>query len=148
MPTEGTICHVKLVKKPKREKRSEKSEKRGCQKGWDVVLYSSAKGRRKEWLLESGRSKAKEPIWIRWKTGSQVRKNRKASEKKCLTKNHFCGKIIKSSAAKLRRTGPWKLNNIEKLVTEPIKCWKNTLNNSKQSNSHRTQAIACWAKKI
>ena len=44
----------------------------------------------------------------------------KSLEKKNLTKNHFCGKIIKSSAARLRRTGPWKLNNIEKLVTEPI----------------------------
>ena len=40
--------------------------------------------------------------------------------KKCLTKNHFCDRIIKSSAGRLRRTGPWKLNNIEKLVTEPI----------------------------
>ena len=40
--------------------------------------------------------------------------------KKCLTKNHFCDKIIKSSAGRLRRAGPWKLNNIEKLVTEPI----------------------------
>ena len=30
----------------------------------------------------------------------------KSFSKKCLTKNHFCGKIIKSSAARLRRTGP------------------------------------------
>ena len=30
----------------------------------------------------------------------------KSFSKKCLTKNRFCGKIIKSSAAKLRRTGP------------------------------------------
>ena len=90
----------------------------------------------------------------RWKTpvdtemyeALQVRKTSKASQKKCLTKNRFCGKIIKSSAARLRRTGPWKLNNIEKLVTEPIFVLENTLNNSKQSNSHRTQAIACWAK--
>ena len=49
----------------------------------------------------------------------QVQNVRNAS-KKCLTKNHFCDKIIKSSAGRLRRTGPWKLNNIEKLVTEPI----------------------------
>ena len=64
----------------------------------------------------------------RWKTPVdtemyevlQVRRTSKASQKKCLTKNRFCGKIIKSSAARLRRTGPWKLNNIEKLVTEPI----------------------------
>ena len=30
----------------------------------------------------------------------------KSFSKKCLTKNRFCGKIIKSSAARLRRTGP------------------------------------------
>ena len=30
----------------------------------------------------------------------------KSFSKKCLTKNHFCGKIIKLSAARLRRTGP------------------------------------------
>ena len=36
----------------------------------------------------------------------QVRKTSKASQKKCLTKNRFCGKIIKLSAARLRRTGP------------------------------------------
>ena len=38
------------------------------------------------------------------------------ASKKDLTKNHFGGKINRSSAARLRRTGPWKLNNIEKLV--------------------------------
>ena len=38
----------------------------------------------------------------------------KSFSKKCLTKNRFCGKKIKSSAARLRRTGPWKLNNIER----------------------------------
>ena len=51
-----------------------------------------------------------------------VLRNRKRSKfrtfetlrKKCLTKNHFCDKIIKSSAGRLRRTGPWKLNNIER----------------------------------
>ena len=30
----------------------------------------------------------------------------KSFSKKCLTKNHFCGKIIKSPAERLRRTGP------------------------------------------
>ena len=38
----------------------------------------------------------------------------KSFSKKCLTKNSFCGKIIKSPAERLRRTGPWKLNNIER----------------------------------
>ena len=46
--------------------------------------------------------------------------NHEKLRKKSLTKNHFCDKINKLSAARLRRTGPWKLNNIEKLVTEPI----------------------------
>lgn len=55
----------------------------------------------------------------------QVRKSSKAS-KKDLTKNHFGGKINKSPVERLRRTGPWKLNNIEKLVTEPLCVWKNT----------------------
>ena len=38
----------------------------------------------------------------------------KSFSKKCLTKNSFCGKIVKSPAERLRRTGPWKLNNIER----------------------------------
>ena len=46
--------------------------------------------------------------------------------KKDLTKNHFGGKINRSPVERLRRTGPWKLNNIEKLVTEPLCVWKNT----------------------
>ena len=53
----------------------------------------------------------------------QVRRrnpNHEKLRKKSLTKNHFRDRIIKSSAARLRRTGPWKLNNIEKLETEPI----------------------------
>ena len=45
----------------------------------------------------------------------QVRKSSKAS-KKDLTKNHFGGKINGSPVERLRRTGPLKLNNIEKLV--------------------------------
>ena len=81
----------------------------------------------KEWLLKSQlRSERKEPIDA--ERFQSVLRNRKRSKfrmfemlrKKCLTKNHFCDKIIKSSAGRLRRTGPWKLNNIEKLVTEPI----------------------------
>ena len=43
----------------------------------------------------------------------QVQKSSKAS-KKDLTKNHFGGKINRASAERLRRTGPWKLNNIER----------------------------------
>ena len=92
-----------------------------------MVLYLSAKRWGKRMTSEaSAGSPWKEPIdvkkgrfvprnlkWFKFKTFETLRK-------KCLTKNHFCDKIIKSSAGRLRRTGPWKLNNIEKLVTEPI----------------------------
>ena len=44
---------------------------------------------------------------------SKFRKVQKL-RKKDLTKKRFCGKIIKSSAERLKRTGPWKLNNIER----------------------------------
>ena len=127
--------------------------KKCWQKAGGVVLYLSAKRWDKRMTSEaSARSLWKEPIDVQkhqltlrcWEW-SKFRKF-KRFRKKSLTKNRFCGKIIKSSAARLRRTGPWKLNNIEKLVTEPIFVLENTLNNSKQSNSHRTQAIACWAK--
>ena len=37
---------------------------------------------------------------------TESKMNLKNLSKKCLTKNHFCGKIIKSSAARLRHTGP------------------------------------------
>ena len=96
-----------------------KDVKKCWQKGGDVVLYLSAKGRRKEWLLKAAEAKRKNQYgYVEKRTTCSKRS--KSFWKKCLTKNHFCGKIIKSSAARLRRTGPWKLNNIEKLVTEPI----------------------------
>ena len=81
----------------------------------DMVLYLSAKGRRKEWLLKTAEAKRKNQYgYVEKRATSSVKS--KSFWKKRLTKNHFCGKIIKSSAARLRRTGPWKLNNIEKLV--------------------------------
>ena len=71
----------------------------------------------------------------------------KSFSKKCLTKNRFCGKIIKSSAARLRRTGPWKLNNIERTCNGTYFHVGRTCKTiPNKSNSHRTQAIACWAK--
>ena len=73
--------------------------------------------------------------------------NFKSFSKKCLTKNRFCGKIIKSSAARLRRTGPWKLNNIERTCNGTyFRVGKTRETIPNKSNSHRTQAIACWAK--
>ena len=133
------------------QKTWKKVVKKCWQEGRGVVLYLSAKrwGKR----MTSARSPWKEPMSVQmfrfvprnsWTI--QVQKVQKL-RKKDLTKNHFGGKINRSSAARLRRTGPWKLNNIEKLVRNLLSVWKNTKNNSK-SNSHRTQAIACWANKI
>ena len=116
---------------------------------------------RKQWIAPVGRSSKQSGLAkARWRgltpTSSRLApRNTKRSKfrkvqkllKKDLTKNHFGGKINRSSAARLRRTGPWKLNNIEKLVRNLLRVWKNTKNNSK-SNSHRTQAIASWANKI
>ena len=135
----------------KSQRNWKKSVKKCWQEGGGVVLYLSAKrwGKR----MTSARSPWKEPMSVQmfrfvprnsWTI--QVQKVQKL-RKKDLTKNHFGGKINRSSAERLRRTGPWKLNNIEKLVRNLLSVWKNTKNNSK-SNSHRTQAIACWANKI
>ena len=96
---------------------------------WPGVWYYTwaPSAETKEWLLKSQQgSWRKEPIDA--ERFQSVLRNLKRSKfrkfemlrKKCLTKNHFCDKIIKSSAGRLRCTGPWKLNNIEKLVTEPI----------------------------
>ena len=110
-----------------RMKNAEKLRKNACQNHLNMVLYVSAKRWDKRMTSKaSARSLWKEPIDAE-KFRSAPRnfeaskfRTFKSLEKKSLTKNRFCGKIIKSSAARLRRTGPWKLNNIEKLVTEPI----------------------------
>ena len=52
-------CSWKTSQKVKDAKRNEKSEKRGCQTCRDMVLYLSAKGRRKEWLLKAAEAKRK-----------------------------------------------------------------------------------------
>ena len=101
-------------------KKMKKSVKKCWQEGRGVVLYLSAKrwGKR----MTSARSPWKEPMSVQmfrfvprnsWTI--QVQKVQKL-QKKDLTKNHFGGKINRSSVERLRRTGPWKLNNIEKLV--------------------------------
>ena len=106
------------------QKTWKKVVKKCWQEGRGVVLYLSAK--RWDKRMTSARSPWKEPMSVQmfrfvprnsWTI--QVQKVQKL-RKKDLTKNHFGGKINRSSAARLRRTGPWKLNNIEKLVTEPI----------------------------
>ena len=74
-------------------------EKR-CQKvlteGWGCGIILERQGPPERMTSESGRSKAKRTNMDTLKNEPQVRKDRKASEKKYLTKNHFCGKIIKS----------------------------------------------------
>ena len=95
---------------------------------------------RKQWIAPVGRSSKQSGLAkARWRgltpTSSRLApKNTRRSKfgkvqkllKKDLTKNHFGGKINRSPVERLRRTGPWKLNNIEKLVTEPLCVWKNT----------------------
>ena len=109
-----TGCCIQMKKK------GEKLCKKACQTGLNVVLYVSAKrwGKR----MTSARSHWKEPMNVKKDRLAprnfkmiQVQKVQKL-RKKDLTKNHFGGKINRSSAERLRRTGPWKLNNIEKLV--------------------------------
>ena len=139
----GNICGVFIfvygvgtpyTKNPRGWSRFEsarKNLKKLAKKCWHparrMVLYLSAKRWDKRMTSEaSARSLWKEPtdvqkhqLTLRYWEWFKFRMF-KSLEKKSLTKNRFCGKIIKSSAARLRRTGPWKLNNIEKLVTEPI----------------------------
>ena len=105
------------------QKTWKKVVKKCWQEGRGVVLYLSAKRWAKRTTSSSSaRSPWKEPMSVQmfrfvprnsWTI--QVQKVQKL-RKKDLTKNHFGGKINKSSAERLRRTGPWKLNNIEKLV--------------------------------
>ena len=105
------------------QKTWKKVVKKCWQDGRGVVLYLSAK----RWAKRTtSSSSARSP----WKEPMNVKKDRLAPRnfkmiqvqkvqklrKKDLTKNHFGGKINRSSAERLRRTGPWKLNNIEKLV--------------------------------
>ena len=89
--------------------------------GGGVVLYLSAKRWAKRTTSSSSaRSPWKEPMNV--KKGRLAPRNFKMIQvqkvqklrKKDLTKNHFGGKINRSSAERLRRTGPWKLNNIER----------------------------------
>ena len=110
-----TGCYIQ------RMKNAEKLRKNACQNYLNMVLYVSAKRWDKRMTSEvSARSLWKEPIDVQkhqlvlrcWER-SKFRKVQRL-RKKDLTKNHFGGKINRSSAERLRRTGPWKLNNIER----------------------------------
>ena len=90
-----------------------KDVKKCWQKAGDVVLYLSAKGRRKEWLLKAAEAKRKNQYGCVEKRATSS-KRLKSFWKKYLTKNHFCGKIIKSSAAKTEAHRTLKIEQYRK----------------------------------
>ena len=103
----------KLVKKSKTQKETKKVKKGGCQTCRDMVLYLRAKGRRKEWLLKAAEAKRKNQYgYVEKRATSSVKS--KSFWKKYLTKNHFCGKIIKSSAAKAEAHSTLKIEQYRK----------------------------------
>ena len=125
---ERVNCSWKTSQKVKDTKRNEKSEKRGCQTCRDVVLYLSAKRWDKRMTSQSSAgSPWKEPIDAekfrlipRNLKCSKFGKVQKLLENKAWQKITSVVKWSSRQPLRLRRTGPWKLNNIEKLVTEPI----------------------------
>ena len=104
--------------------------KKCWQEGRGVVLYLSAKrwGKR----MTSARSLWKEPMSV--KKGRLAPRNFKMIQvqkvqklrKKDLTKNHFGGKINRSSAGRLRRYRTLKIEQYRKTCKEPLCVWKNT----------------------
>ena len=136
-------------------KKMKKVVKKCWQGGGGVVLYLSAKrwGKRMTSKASAG-SLWKEPIdaekfrfVLRNFLDVQVQKVQKLLKNKAWQKTTSVVQWTGRQPQGWGATGPWKLNNIEKLVRNLLSVWKNTKNNSK-SNSHRTQAIACWANKI
>ena len=121
-------CRDALHKESKRmkliwvgAKKPEKLAKKCWHPGRCMVLYLSAKRWDKRMTSESQLEvKRKEPIDVRKfrsaprnRERSKFDKKRKTS-KKSLTKNHFCDKIIKLSAAWLRRYRTLKIEQYRK----------------------------------
>ena len=105
-----------------KRKKSKKLVKKACKVARRMVLYLSAKCWDKRMTSESQLEvKRKEPIDAR-KSGRNARDFRDAPSsvrneklrKKSLTKNHFCDKIIKSSATWLRRYRTLKIEQYRK----------------------------------
>ena len=137
------------------EKRWKNLSKSVDKEAGGVVLYLSAKrwGKRTTSKASAG-SLWKEPIdaekfqfVLRNFLSAQVQTVQKLLKNRAWQKTTSVVKYTGRQPQGWGATGPWKLNNIEKLVRNLLSVWKNTKNNSK-SNSHRTQAIACWANKI
>ena len=111
----------KTGEKVQKRKKSKKLVKKACKVARRMVLYLSAKRRDKRMTSESRLEvKRKEPIDVRKfrpaprnRERSKFDKKRKTS-KKSLTKNHFRDKIIKSSAAWLRRYRTLKIEQYRK----------------------------------
>ena len=112
------------------QKTWKKVVKKCWQEGRGVVLYLSAK--RWDKRMTSARSPWKEPMSVQmfrfvprnsWTI--QVQKVQKL-RKKDLTKNHFGGKINRSSAERLRRYRTLKIEQYRKTCKEPLCVWKNT----------------------
>ena len=74
-------------------------------------------------------------------------KNFKSFSKSAWQKTASVVKWSSRQPLRLRRTGPWKLNNIERTCNGTYFHVGRTCKTiPNKSNSHRTQAIACWAK--
>ena len=123
---DSMILRLKNTRRWSRFQSARKNLKKEVKKCWhpggDVVLYLSAKRWDKRMTSESRLEvKRKEPIDARksgrnardfWDAPSSIRNEK--LRKKSLTKNHFCDKIIKSSAARLKRYRTLKIEQYRK----------------------------------